>query len=236
MDLQITNYTDKHEFVSDNGVRSIVYLMDCMEGLKQIPDKYFELAIVDPPYGSNNIQGGYTSGKGGGITKQNKYNSALWLQKEPNTDYFTLLKSISVNQIIWGANHFISKMPFDSSCWIVWDKLNGENSFADCELAWTSFKTAVRMFDFRWQGMLQGNMKNKEDRIHPTQKPIALYEWIIRRYYIGGGILDTHLGSGSSRIACHKANIPFMGFELDADYFYASVKRFEEVAKQKVIF
>ena len=236
MDLQITNYTDKHEFISDNGVRSVIYLMDCMEGLKQIPDKYFELAIVDPPYGIG--ESGDTNHTRSKIAVSKNYKAFSGNDIEsPNEDYFKGLKKISKNQIIWGANHFISKIPFDSSCWIVWNKLNGDTDFADCELAWTSFGTAVRRFDFRWQGMLQGNMKNKENRIHPTQKPQLLYEWLIKNYTKEGDkILDTHLGSGSSRIAAHKAKLPFMGFELDADYFYASVKRFEEVAKQKVIF
>ena len=138
---------------------------DNIELMARYEDNHFDLAIVDPPYGSDNIVGGYTSGKGGGISKQKKYNNALWKQCAPEIEYFSELKRVSKNQIIWGANHFISKIPFDSSCWIVWDKLNGNNSFADCELAYTSFETAVRKYKFKWQGMIQGDMKNKEIRI-----------------------------------------------------------------------
>ena len=103
----------------------------------------------------------------------------------------------------------------DSSCWIVWDKMTGDNGYADCELAWTSFNSAVRLFRFQWMGMLQGDMKNKEERFHPTQKPVALYRWIYQHYAKQGDkILDTHLGSGSSRIAAYDANLDFWGYEI----------------------
>lgn len=115
-----------------------------------------------------------------------------------------------------------------SPCWIVWDKNNGENDFADCELAYTSFKTSVRRFLFTWSGMLQGDMKQKEERLHPTQKPIALYKWILQNYAKPGDtILDTHLGSGSSRIAAYDMGFDFTGYELDAEYFSASEARFK---------
>ena len=128
-----------------------------------------------------------------------------------------------------GANHFISNIPIDSSCWIVWNKDNGASDFADCELAWTSFKTAVRMFTWRWSGMLQQNMKNKERRIHPTQKPVALYAWLLMNYAKEGDrILDTHLGSGSSRIAAYKLGFDFVGCELDEYYFEAQEIRFKK--------
>jgi len=209
---------------------SEVYLEDCTEALKRFNDNHFDLAIVDPPYGINASKGTWGSSNKGKVTN---YGKKDWDKQPPTDEYFMELRRVSKNQIIWGGNYF--GLPA-SSCWLVWDKLN-YTDFADCELAWTSFGTAVRRFDFRWQGMLQGNMKNKENRIHPTQKPQLLYEWLIKNYTKEGDkILDTHLGSGSSRIAAHKAKLPFMGFELDADYFYASVKRFEEVAKQKVIF
>lgn len=182
----ITGYQAKHEFISETGIVSVVYLMDCMEGLKQIPEKYFGLAIVDPPYGIG--ESGDKNHSRGKLAIAKNYKAFSGNDTEPpSKDYFNALISVSKNQIIWGANHFISRIPFDSSCWIVWNKLNGETDFADCELAWTSFKTAVRRFDFRWQGMLQGNMKNKEDRIHPTQKPVKLYEWLISKYFMGGG-------------------------------------------------
>ena len=195
------------------------------------------LAIVDPPYGSDNIVGGYTSGKGGGISKQKKYNNALWKQCAPEIEYFSELKRVSKNQIIWGANHFISKIPFDSSCWIVWDKLNGNNSFADCELAYTSFETAVRKYKFKWQGMIQGDMKNKEIRIHPTQKPVKLYEWLLMNYAKEGDkILDTHLGSGSIAIACHNLKYDLTACELDKEYYESAMKRLKQHQQQLTMF
>jgi site-specific DNA-methyltransferase (adenine-specific) len=127
-------------------------------------------------------------------------------------------------------------MPHDSSCWLVWDKDNTGN-FADCELAWTSFDTAVRKFQWRWNGMLQQNMKDKEERIHPTQKPVALYDWILQNYAKRGDlILDTHLGSGSSRIAADKGGFNFVGFEIDADYYEKSKKRFNDFKSQLRLF
>lgn len=157
--------------------------MDCMDFMRQFPDKYFDLAVVDPPYGIN-MDGGVI-----GISKKAKctpYTIKDWDKEAPDKSYFDELIRVSKNQIIFGANHFISRIPFDSSCWLVWNKENGNGPFADCELAWTSFKSAVRMFSYRWQGMLQGNMKNKEIRIHPTQKPRALYAWIFENFSRGG--------------------------------------------------
>jgi len=210
---------------------------DNMALMARYPDNYFDLAIVDPPYGSNNIQGGYTSGKGGGLAKQKNYNQELWNQLMPEKDYFIELIRVSKNQIIWGANHFIENIPFaNSSCWIVWDKQNGDNSFADCELAYSSFNKKVRKFEFRWAGMLQGDMKNKETRIHPTQKPVALYKWILDKYANKGDkILDTHLGSGSIAIACHDYNFDLTACELDKEYFDLAIKRIQNhVAQQKL--
>lgn len=155
----------------------------------------------------------------------------------PDKTYFDELLRVSKNQIIWGANHFISKIPYDAHCWLVWNKLNGDTDFADCELAWTSFNNAVRMFTFRWAGMLQGNMKNKEERIHPTQKPVALYEWIYKLFAKAGDkILDTHLGSGSSRIAAYNAGLDFTGIEIDKYYFDKQEERFAEHIKQGNLF
>lgn len=156
----------------------------------------------------------------------------------PDEKYFSELRRVSVNQIIFGANHFISRLGSpDSACWIVWDKQNGDNCFADCELAWTSFQTAVRIFRFRWQGMLQGNMRQKESRIHPTQKPIDLYRWIYRKYAKPGDkILDTHLGSGSSRRAAHDFNLDFVGCEIDKYYFDLQEKAWSEYTSQLNLF
>ena len=205
---------------------SHVVNMDCMEFMKQFPDKFFDLAVVDPPYGINMV-----AGKIGSTRKAQLkgYTKEQWGCSAADPAYFDELRRVSKNQIIFGANHFISRIALDSSCWIVWDKLNGNNRFADCELAWTSFHKAVRKFTFKWAGMLQGNMKDKEIRIHPTQKPRALYAWIFENFTRGGDrILDTHLGSGSSRIAAWHAGLDFYGCELDKEYFDKANERFEK--------
>ncbi len=206
--------------------------------MARYPDNYFDLAIVDPPYGSSNIVGGYTSGKGGGISKQKKYHKELWNQIAPTKEYFSELIRVSKNVIIWGGNHFIENIAnANSSCWIVWNKINGENSFADCELAWTNLDTAVRLFEFKWQGMLQGDMKNKETRIHPTQKPVALYKWILDKYAKENDkILDTHLGSGSIAIACHDYGFELTACELDKEYFDKAIQRIQNHVSQQKLF
>lgn len=212
------------------------YNMDCLEGMKHFPDKYFDLAIVDPPYGIGEDGSKNHSRSKNAVSKDYKPFSGNDL-KAPDKEYFEELFRISKNQIVWGANHFISKIPIDSHCWIVWDKQNGENDFADCELAWTSFDSAVRVFAFRWQGMLQGNMKDKEQRIHPTQKPVALYEWLLNKYAKEGDIiLDTHVGSGSSLVACRNTNHKYVGFELDPDYYAKAKERIDDAEAQMNIF
>ena len=213
-----------------------LYNIDCMEAMQEIPDKYFELAIVDPIYGDVRA-GGYMTGKSqGGVARHPKYNYAIWNQKKTDADYFTELLRVSKNQIIWGGNYFASMLP-DSSCWIVWDKCSGDTKWADFEMAWTSFDTAARIFRFMWNGMLQGksigegyvmqgNKDLNEKRIHPTQKPVALYEWLLMHYAKPGDkILDTHVGSASSLIACYDIGFEFLGFELDKNYYEAAQKR-----------
>jgi site-specific DNA-methyltransferase (adenine-specific) len=205
---------------------------DCMALMRRYPDRYFDLAIVDPPYGIS----AYASGKMGGgvLAKQSCYAPTKWDTSIPPNEYFAELRRVSRNQIIWGGNYF--PLP-PSPCWLVWDKLNGENNFADCELAWTSYKTAVRKFAFRWQGMLQGNMAEKEGRIHPTQKPVALYRWLLKNYAAPGQrILDTHLGSGSHAIACHYAGMHLTACEIDADYFAAAQERIARETAQATLF
>jgi len=236
--IELTGCQDKHEYVNKHGVKSVVYLMDCMDAMAQMADKEFSLACCDVPYGIGfaGFEKHYGGGKAKTKTRLHKP-FAGGDKSAPEKEYFNDLKRLSVNQILWGANHFISRIPFDSSCWIVWNKVNGDNPFADCELAWTSFDTAVRMFTFKWQGMLQGDMKNKEDRVHPTQKPVALYDWIFHNYAKPNDtILDTHLGSGSSRIAADKHNLPFLGLELDPDYFRDHCKRFDRYTAQQTLF
>ena len=214
------------------------YCMDCMAGMQEFPDKYFDLAIVDPVYGGV-TQGGYMSNRArGGIADHPEYNLALWQQDKTGSEYFRELFRVSKNQIIWGGNYFAVEIGQDSQGWIVWDKQHqADRSFADCELAWTSFDRATRIFRFMWDGMLQGNMKNKEKKIHPTQKPIALYNWILSRYAQEGDIiLDTHVGSASSLIACHRAGFRYVGFEIDRGYYEAARGRLEAVTAQISMF
>ena len=207
---------------------------DNMELMARYPDNHFDLAIVDPPYGIG--EDGLKNHSRGKLTKPTKYTPKSWDSSAPDKQYFDELLRVSKNQIVWGANHFISKIPFDSSCWIVWDKKNTGN-FADSELAWTSFKTAVRNFYFRWSGMLQQEMHNKEVRIHPTQKPRQLYNWLLDHYaQPGDKILDTHLGSGSIAIACFERGFELTACELDEEYFNASIKRIKENTIQKSLF
>ncbi len=215
---------------------NVAYCMDCMDYMKTLPDNAFDLAVVDPPYGIG--ESGRNNNTRSHLAKAKQYKAFYGEDKEsPNVRYFSELFRVSKNQVIFGANHFISKIPYDSPSWIVWDKENGMNDFADCELAWTSFKTAVRKFQYRWAGMLQGNMRDKEVRIHPTQKPVALYAWIYRNYAKPGmKILDTHLGSGSSRIAAWDAGLDFVGTEIDKNYFRLQEERFKKHIAQGTIF
>lgn len=210
-------------------MESKVFNEDCMIGMARFPDGYFELAIVDPPYGIDVCKSGKVGGEK--CAKVSEYTKSDWDSEIPNKKYFDELMRVSKNQIIWGGNYMIENL-YNTPCFLVWDKDNTGN-FADCELAWTSFDTAVRMFTFRWNGMLQQNMKEKETRIHPTQKPKQLYRWILQNYAKPGDkILDTHVGSGSSRIACMQDGFDFIGFEIDKDYFEAQEKRFANYKAQ----
>jgi len=222
---EVTQYPNFHFYNADN-----------MEIMRRYPDKYFDLAIVDPPYGDScNLKGGSShSGKNGWsgkISKTDQWNIA------PNSDYFNEILRISKNQIVWGANHFISLIPFNSSSWLVWDKGQREFSLADGELAWTSFDKALRIFTYARAKALQ------EGKIHPTQKPVALYAWLLRNYAKPNDkIIDTHLGSNSIGIAVEKANsmdkmnLSFVGIELDPEYFEAGINRFKQHKRQCVLF
>ena len=194
------------------------YNMDCMQGMKEFPDKYFDLAIVDPPYGIN-IQ------KSGRLGRYNNQN--VWDDKIPNDDYFNELFRVSKNQIIWGGNYFPLK---PTKCFLIWDKKQPENiSFASCEFAWTSFDSVAKTFYY-------SPMNDNDKRIHTTQKPVALYEWILSRYAKDGDIiLDTHVGSASSLIACYNTNHKFVGFELDEYYYKVSKQRLDtEMAQMRL--
>lgn len=174
---------------------------------------------------------------GTGKANQKGYHSGLWQQEKTDGTYFQELLRVSKNQIIWGGNYFADNLP-SSQGWIVWDKEHPETiSFADCELAWTSFDKATRIFRFMWNGMLQGDMKNKENRIHPTQKPVKLYEWILNNYSNPeDSILDTHVGSASSLIACHNTRHKFVGFEIDPEYYQKAKERLDQELAQTTIY
>lgn len=206
---------------------SEVYLMDCVAGMRHYPDNYFDLAVVDPPYG---IEINMNMGRKKGQPK--KHNEKDWDNQIPEDIYFNELFRVSKNQIIWGGNYF--PLPLTKS-WIFWDKNVPEGvSFADGELAWTSFdKTLVKAkIDYSgFQGMDDGG------KIHPTQKPVRLYDWVYMKYAKQGDlILDTHVGSGSSRIAADKAGLNFVGFEIDEEYFNAANKRFDNFKSQTRLF
>jgi site-specific DNA-methyltransferase (adenine-specific) len=215
--------------------------IDCMEYMSTLPDKAFDLAIVDPPYFTGpNLSGYYGKGYSSiGVQRARYYGEAkCW--NVPEKEYFIELQRVSKHQIIWGANHFAGMFYSSSPCWIVWDKDNGTSTFADAELAFSSFSGAVRIFKYRWNGMIQGEIGDKsknETRIHPTQKPVKLYEWLLSNYAKPGQrILDTHLGSGSSAIACNNLGFEIVGCELDADYYQAACKRVEQATKQERLF
>lgn len=201
---------------------------DNMEIMKQYPDKYFDLAIVDPPYGL-----GDSVVNSGGRFKRYENKNGNWDNSIPDKSYFDELFRISKNQIIWGGNYF--QLP-TNKCFIIWDKLQPEGvSFAMCEYAWCSFDYVAKIHRERTQGQKQ--------RFHPTQKPVDLYDWILKNYAEPNQkILDTHLGSGSIAIAINKANkldnmnLSFVGIELDEEYFEASMKRFKNHIQQKTIF
>jgi len=203
--------------------QSIVFNDDCMEVMKRYPDKHFDLAIVDPPYGIDYLHQGSRIKKFGFKNWEKKD----WDKSIPDPKYFIELFRISKNQIIWGGNYF-TKYLFPSQGWIFWFKQKGM-TFADGELAWTSFDRAIRQYD------LSGMGGNK--RIHPTQKPIKLYEWILKNYAKEyDKIFDSHLGSGSNRIACYKNGFDFVGCEIDKDYFEAQEKRFNNFKSQLTLF
>lgn len=231
-------YLSPVETMNYEAVKAAIEDTQRMEnGKARMPDKCFDLAVVDPPYGIG--ESGSNNKTRSCLAVATAYKPFAGDDSEaPPFEYFRELERVSKNQIIFGANHFADRLPDPaSSCWIVWDKENGENDFADCELAYTSFSTAVRIFRFRWSGMLQGNMKQKENRIHPTQKPVALYAWIFQKYAKPGDkILDTHLGSGSSRISAYDAGLDFTGFEIDKEYFGKQEERFAAHIAQMSLF
>lgn len=223
---------------------NVAYKMDCMEYMRTLPDKAFDLAVVDPPYFSGPERRGYYGSKVSKIGVHRDYpKSPQW--ELPGAAYFEELCRVAKNYIVWGCNYF--DYPFASGR-IVWDKVNQNTSFSDCELAATNIHDSVRLMRYMWNGMMQGksisegtvqqgNKALNEKRIHPTQKPVALYTWIFNRYAKPGDkILDTHLGSGSSRIAAYDMGLDFVGCEIDPYYFEAQEKRFADHTAQMSLF
>lgn len=199
---------------------SEVYLMDCVAGLRHYPDNYFDLAIVDPPYGINiSKAGGYYHVKGKG--QANPHTKKDWDKAIPTAEYWQELFRVSKNQIVWGANYMTEYLP-PKMGWIVWDKGQRDFSLADGELAWTSFDKAMRIFTYARAKAL------KEGKIHPTQKPTDLYKWLLDKYAKQGDkILDTHLGSGSIAIACWDMGYDLTAYEVDKEYYNNACKRLE---------
>ncbi len=219
-------------------MQSIVHNSDCLVAMKSFPDNYFDLAVVDPPYGINapnmaatpaqRKNGNNRLNGGSGKLKNRTLNTAKieWDNAIPSDEYFAELIRVSKNQIIWGGNYF--PLP-PSRCIICWDKVQPWENFSQVELAWTSFDSPAQLYRYD---------NRTGDKIHPTQKPISLYEWIYFKYLPDGGkVLDTHLGSQSNRIAAHKmGNIDFTAYEIDKDYFEQGNKRFETFKSQTVLF
>ena len=188
---------------------------DCMDLMSRYEDNYFDLAIVDPPYGIEVNKMTLGSGKYKNKGKQ-------WDSETPKQDFFDELFRVSKNQIIWGANYMIDKIKRPSMGWVYWDKMNGTSDFSDGELAYTSFNRALRSYKHHLS-------MDRSKRFHPTQKPIKLYEWLLMNYAKQGDkILDTHLGGGSIAIACHNLGYELTGCELDKDYYEAAMKRINE--------
>jgi len=202
--------------------------IDCMEYMKTLDDNAFDLAIVDPPYGIDAAN--MTMGKGSAIDKGDMKRKN-WDKSIPPESYFIELLRVSKNQIIWGGNYFLDYL-FNTRCMIMWDKKDYNSDFADGELAWTSFNKNTKIFQRARSA--QGDSTGK---IHPTQKPVKLYDWLLKNYAKEGDkILDTHLGSGSSAIAAHYSGFDFVGCELDEDYFKEAQQRFDDSTRQKAMF
>ena len=217
---------------------------DCMDVMREYPNNYFDLAIVDPPYFSGPEKRKFYGRKVSPIGVQRLYGeTSEW--KIPTKEYFDELFRVSKNQIIWGVNYF--DYPFGSGR-IVWDKVNGKSSFSDCEIAYCSIHDSVRLFRYMWNGMMQGksiaeghiqqgNKKLNEKRIHPTQKPVNLYLWLLQTYAKAGDIIiDTHVGSGSSLIACKELGFDYVSCELDSDIYDLAKKRLDNYDRQIKLF
>jgi site-specific DNA-methyltransferase (adenine-specific) len=230
---------DKVELKDENGnfakpllpavPSSEVYLEDCVKGLKRFPDNHFDLAIVDPPYMDGDNKALNTLG-----TNRTKYNIETF-NIAPKQDYFDELFRVSKNQVIWGGNYFTDFLPV-SRCWLMWDKIQDLEQFSDFELAWTSFDKVAKKYTKVSKGGFLTN-GTIDQKIHPTQKPVGLYSWIMNKYANKGDlILDTHVGSGSSRIAANLGGFNYVGFEISQEYYEKQEKRFNDFKSQLRLF
>jgi len=210
-------------------MKSEVFNTDCLEYMRTLPDKAFQLAIADPPYGIGR------DGQKLSINKNAKHNRKYfeakgWDKKAPDQEFFDELLRVCENVILWGANHYISRVPIDSACWIIWDKGQKGLTMADCELAWSSFDKPARIFVMNRVALLQ------EGTIHPTQKPVALYAWLLKNYAKPGDrIFDPMMGSQSSRIAAYLMGFDYVGCELDKEYFEKGCERFNRECKGEIV-
>ena len=206
---------------------------DNMQLMARYEDNHFDLAIVDPPYGIGE-SGANNHKRTGGRAKARNYKAFAGEDKDiPTKEYFEELKRVSKNQIIWGGNYMVEHLN-KSMGWVFWDKDTGAQDFSDGELAYTSFNRALKKYKYTWCGFRQGPTNQRiEDRIHPTQKPVKLYEWLLDTYAKEGDkILDTHLGSGSIAIACHNRKFDLTACELDTEYYTKAMERIEQHKKQ----
>lgn len=207
---------------------SITVNQDCLEAMKATPDNFYSLAIVDPPYGIGAGGKGFINGTS--ATTKSYYKEVDWDIAPPPKEYFVELRRVSKHQIIWGGNYFLDHLG-KCRAFIIWDKTIHGNSYADCEMAWTSMDRVARIFR---QNICEVNL---DGRIHPTQKSVSLYKWLLQNYAKSGDtILDTHLGSGSSRIAAYDLGFDFTGYELDCEYWSAAEERFQRHVAQGRLF
>jgi site-specific DNA-methyltransferase (adenine-specific) len=207
--------------------------IDCLPFMKQCEDNQFDLAIVDPPYGIG-IDKAMNANKGKQGFKQ--YKATDWDSNTPTQEYFNELFRISKNQIIWGANYMIDKIKKPSQGWLIWNKVQRDFTMSDAEIAWSSFDRTIRCFDLSRGGAMGCNNKTG-GKLHPTQKPVKLYKWILSNYAKEGDkILDTHLGSGSIAVACDDLGFDLTAFEIDKDYFNKANKRIDNARRQQTLF
>ncbi|WP_404988195.1 DNA methyltransferase [Clostridium culturomicium] len=222
-----------------------LYNVDCLVAMKRIPDKYFELAIVDPPYFDGPNKRRFYGRDINKLNIKRKIYNVIEDWEVPSEEYFRELLRVSKNQIVWGCNYYDYYLGPGR---IIWDKVNGQSSYSDCEIAYCSMHKKTKMFRYMWNGMMQGKSINEghlmqgdksknEIRIHPTQKPVNLYKWLLLNYAKKGDkILDTHVGSASSLIACYDMGFDFLGFEKDKEIYKLAIKRLDDAMNQLSIF